>query len=150
MLRTLHLSLVPLQCKQSQLMVTVRCRRNSSAGNKDDSLALQSLRNCTRSVSEGKKVWVEEELRLSSSSPMRIHISKLQYFNTETCHSLFEGSIENSSLPQKRAREHCWICTEIGAVYSRGWRAEGLYSALTAILKPRSLFLSHEYLIIEK
>lgn len=84
-------------------MMTVRWRRNSSTGNKDDSLSLQSLGNCTLSVSKGKKVWVEEKLRLSSSSPMRVHISKLQYFNTETCHLPFEGYIENNSLPQKRA-----------------------------------------------
>lgn len=81
-------------------MMTVRCRRNSSAGNKDDSLSLQSLGNCTLSVSKGKKEWVEEKSWLSSS-PMRVHISKLQYFNTETCHLLFEGYVKNNSLPPK-------------------------------------------------
>lgn len=75
--------------------------RHSSAGNKDDSLPLQSLGNGTLSVSKGKKVGVEEKLRLSSSSPMRVHVSKLHYFNTEMCHLLFEGYMESNCLPPK-------------------------------------------------
>lgn len=80
-------------------MMTVR--RHSSAGNKDDSLSLQSLGNCTLSVSKGKKVGAEEKLRLNLSSPMRVHVSKLHYFNTETCHLPLEGYMENNCLPPK-------------------------------------------------
>jgi len=76
---------------------------------------------------------------LRSSPPVRVHPTKLQYFNTKTCHVPLEGYVENTPLPQKRGHENI---TE----FVPGLRS--VYSL--CCMKPWSLFLSHEYLILEK
>lgn len=74
MLPTWVLPLVLWQCKQCWLMRLQGAEGIHPLGRKM-TVSHYNLLEVAHSVSKGKKVWVERKLRLSSSSPMRLHLA---------------------------------------------------------------------------